>query len=174
MKYRFRFCPHCSHKITQSYNRLIDCTYCGFHYYFAPALANGVFIKNEKGEILLAKRKNDPKKGYWDTPGGFIEFKETFDESVRREIKEELGITLPSFQYFGSYYDRYLHKNINYYSLIAVFTAETAEKQCIARDDVIEVRFFSKDTLPWKKLAFSWLRKALKDYLSSFHQSDRA
>lgn len=169
----FKFCPGCKEEIHTTSNRLINCINCGFHFYFAPALANGVFIKNKKGEILLVKRKNNPNKSFWDTPGGFIEFQETFEQSVRREIKEELGITLRSFQYFGSYCDRYLYKNINYFSLIVIYTSEITTKKLIARDDITEVCFFSKEKLPWKKLAFSWLKKALKDYLSSFYQPKR-
>jgi len=43
-------------------------------------------------EILLIKRGKDPYRGMWALPGGFIEYGETGEESVLREIKEETGL----------------------------------------------------------------------------------
>ncbi len=42
--------------------------------------------------ILLILRKDDPYKGHWALPGGFIEMKETAEEAIARELEEETGI----------------------------------------------------------------------------------
>jgi 8-oxo-dGTP diphosphatase len=49
-------------------------------------------MEDEKLNVLLIKRKNDPFKGYWALPGGFIEETETLEKCVEREIKEETGL----------------------------------------------------------------------------------
>ena len=56
----------------------------------------GCIIINDKDEILLMKRKTGTKleKGMWSRPGGTLEFGETAEETVKREIKEELGIDI--------------------------------------------------------------------------------
>ncbi len=50
-------------------------------------------IQNEKGEILLIRQKKK-KKDYWLLPGGGIEFGETAEQALERELKEELNIEL--------------------------------------------------------------------------------
>src|SRR3990167_11236908 len=112
----FKYCPNCKAKIKMD-DRLIDCALCGFHYYLNPAPTNGLILESEKGEILLVKRKVSPKKGYWDVPGGFIDFGENLEESLKREIKEELGIQIFNLKYFISVSVPYLYKGINYHTL---------------------------------------------------------
>ena len=48
-----------------------------------PGIAvDGVLIKGNK--ILLIKRKNEPFKGKWALPGGFVEYGEKVEEAVLR------------------------------------------------------------------------------------------
>ncbi len=49
-------------------------------------------IINDKGEILLLKRRKEPYIGSWVLPGGSIEFGEHLEEAIEREIKEETNI----------------------------------------------------------------------------------
>jgi len=53
----------------------------------------GALILNDRGEIFLSKRSMNTKneRGCWETPGGSVEFGETLEECVRREIMEEYG-----------------------------------------------------------------------------------
>ena len=50
----------------------------------------GIIIK--EGKILLAKRKGKFGGGTWGTFGGHLEFEESFNECIKREAREELGI----------------------------------------------------------------------------------
>ncbi len=53
-------------------------------------------IFNEAGELYLQKRsmKKDIQPGKWDTAvGGHIDYGETVEEALRREVREELGVT---------------------------------------------------------------------------------
>lgn len=46
-----------------------------------------------RGRVLLLKRRRDarPAPGGWDTPGGRLEFGESLEEALQREVREELG-----------------------------------------------------------------------------------
>lgn len=49
---------------------------------------------NEKGQLLLQQRNKEPEKGYWSIPGGKLEWMETFEDAVKREVKEECGVDI--------------------------------------------------------------------------------
>ena len=49
---------------------------------------------NEKGQLLLQQRNKEPEKGYWSIPGGKLEWMETFEDAVKREVKEECGVEI--------------------------------------------------------------------------------
>lgn len=50
----------------------------------------GVVIANDRA--LLIRRGGPPLKGEWSIPGGMLEFIETIEHAVRRELAEETGI----------------------------------------------------------------------------------
>ena len=54
----------------------------------------GAFILNDKKELLLQLRNKAPEKEYWSIPGGKVELFETFEEAIKREVKEEIGIEI--------------------------------------------------------------------------------
>ena len=113
---------------------------------------------------MLTKRALAPKKGYWDLPGGFIEFDESAEEAAHREIKEELGIKLGALHYLGSYPDRYYYKGINYHTLAFEFYGTIKTQEFHPADDVSEVKFFALDKLPTDKFCSPRVARVLEDY----------
>ena len=61
----------------------------------------GAFIINDKGELLLQLRNKAPEKEYWSIPGGRVELFETFEEAVKREVKEETGVEVEIISLLG-------------------------------------------------------------------------
>ena len=57
-----------------------------------PALTTDCVVFNGKGELLLIKRGNDPFKGSYALPGGFVDVGEEVEFACRRELKEETGV----------------------------------------------------------------------------------
>lgn len=62
--------------------------------------AYGLILQDEK--ILLIKKASGPYKGTLDLPGGTIEFNETPEETLVREIKEEVGVDVVNFQLYDA------------------------------------------------------------------------
>lgn len=63
-------------------------------------VCSNAFIQNPHGEFLLMKRSlnDDAYPGNWELPGGGIEYAETMEESLVREVQEECGLIINVFQ----------------------------------------------------------------------------
>lgn len=164
----FKFCPKCGGELKQKKKNMSLCLSCGFEFYIPPYSCNAAILENDKGEILLIKRKWPPKAGYYDLPGGFIDLGETLEESMQRELKEELGIYVENLKFYkSSEQDRYLFQGINYYTLCFYFLGNIGNKKLQAFDDVGGIELFSKDKVPVNKFAFKSMKKIIKDYLQT-------
>lgn len=71
----------------------------------APLLCVDGVVVNDKGEVLLTKRKIEPFKGYWHLPGGHVDFEEMVEKAVVRVVKEESGIDAKRVSLVGVYSD---------------------------------------------------------------------
>lgn len=73
--------------------------------------AYGILIEND--EILLIKKKGGPYDGKLDLPGGTIEFCEKPSDALKRELLEEVGITINDYELFDadSIYLDWKHKD---------------------------------------------------------------
>lgn len=105
-------------------------------------------------EILLVKRRNDPYKGDWALPGGYLEMGETLAEAASRELREETGLEAePEFFSFADAVNRDPRGR----TITAVFTQQVPyQTEAVAADDAEEVGWFKLvDIVDGKtKLAF--------------------
>ena len=60
-------------------------------------------VTDERGRVLLIRRKNEPYKDCYALPGGFMEVGETTEQCARRELKEETGIVAGDLRLIGVY-----------------------------------------------------------------------
>lgn len=62
----------------------------------------GAMIFNKKQELFLSKRSKNTtnERGCWEVPGGKVNFGETLQEAVKREIKEEYGVDIELIEQF--------------------------------------------------------------------------
>lgn len=90
-----KFCMRCGHSLELQYEsaRLRPiCPRCGWVYYFAPQVAaTAILTRAADDKILLVQRGEDPGKGLWGLPGGFVELGETVQDALCREVLEETG-----------------------------------------------------------------------------------
>jgi len=73
--------------------------------YPRPAVtADCVVITNEQQpKVLLIQRGNEPFKGCWAFPGGFMDIGETTEHCAVRELKEETGLAVSDLHQIGAY-----------------------------------------------------------------------
>lgn len=78
-------------------------------------------VFNSKGELYLQKRPEwkDIQPGKWDTAcGGHVDYGETIEQALKREVREELGMT----DYEPKFLSRYIFEGIREKELVTVFT----------------------------------------------------
>lgn len=73
--------------------------------YPRPAVTADMIVLTDEPEpqILLIQRGDEPFKGCWAFPGGFMNMDETTEQCARRELKEETGLEIGEVQQVGAY-----------------------------------------------------------------------
>jgi len=113
------------------------------------------------GKILLVRRKNEPFKGGYALPGGFVEYGETVEECVLREIEEETGLKTRVDRLLGVYSEPGRDPRGHTVSLVFVLSHEGGS---LSDSDETHAEWFSIDRLP--KLTFDH-DAIVSDYLKS-------
>ena len=123
-----------------------------------------VFRKiDSEWRLLLIERGNEPFKGCWALPGGFLEMDEDLDIGAARELQEETGLTgisLHQLYAFGAPNRDPRHRTIS----IAFWGIDNTGKPAIGSDDAVQARWFALSQLP--NLAFDHeliIQKALSN-----------
>ncbi len=166
----FHHCPRCGVSLQAAGKKpgSIACAGCGFVYYFNPSVAAAGIILRADGKGLFIRRGKDPGKGMLAMPGGFIDFDETAEDALRREIREEVGVELEGVRFLCSAVNRYAYKDVTYRVLDLFFTACVVEPAtATALDDVESVLWIEPGTLKPEELAFPSMRRALGEFLKA-------
>ncbi len=120
-------------------------TYYSTKPYKLPSVAvDGILIVNDN--ITLVKRKNEPFKGYLALPGGFVEYGETLESAVVREVFEETGIKTRVKRLLNVYSDP--GRDPRGHVISAVYVLEMIEGSFKAGDDADSVLLLARDQIP--------------------------
>ena len=57
-------------------------------------VAVGVLVRADDAFLLTSRPEGKAYAGYWEFPGGKLEAGETVEQALRRELQEEIGITI--------------------------------------------------------------------------------
>ncbi|MDX2001352.1 MAG: NUDIX hydrolase [Chitinophagales bacterium] len=102
--------------------------------------------------ILLVKRGNDPFKGMWSLPGGFLEEEEDLEAGARRELKEETDLDVETMVQVAAFGAPDRDPRGRTVSIAFYAMATFAEHPAKAGSDADEVKWFTVEELP--SLAF--------------------
>ena len=166
----FRYCPKCaSADFKAVQENLLVCKACGFNYFINACAAVAGIITDSDRSILLTVRAKQPELGKLDLPGGFINLKETAEDALIREIKEELNLNVEQVKYFCSIPNVYEYKGLNYNTLDLFYTCSVKDfGQIKVADDVSDYLFQKADEIETDKIGFSSVRKGLELYAKNY------
>ena len=159
----YRFCSICGKKLKKRQDGHLACTSCQFVNYQNPRPTATALVLY-KNKLLLTKRGRTPFKGWWDLPGGFVDRGEHPTKTAVRELKEETGLHIKLKKVFGIYTGTYPHKTEPFNIVTVVYLANSPSRSLEALDDVVDSKWFDRNSLP-KKIAFDSNQKIVKDFL---------
>jgi 8-oxo-dGTP diphosphatase len=127
--------------------------------YPRPQVAADVILlrqtRNAALEVLLIERRNEPFRGLWALPGGFVDIDEDLPDAARRELGEETGVRLPDdarLVQFGTYGKPGRDPRGRTISVVYLAGVSPEGSAPVAGDDAARAAWFPLSGLP--ELAF--------------------
>jgi 8-oxo-dGTP diphosphatase len=154
-----KFCPRCGAQVgyEEKFGRLRPvCPQCGWIHFQDPKVAAAVLIE-EGSRVLLVRRVNEPFRGLWTLPAGFINGGEDPAEAAERECLEETGLSVRVKRVFDVISGREHERGADF---IIVYQAEVIGGTMSPADDADAVEWFERDHLP--PLAFRATQQVLQ------------
>jgi NAD+ diphosphatase len=155
-----RFCGRCATPTERVPDeRCLRCPACGLLAY--PRIAPAVIVLVRRGdEALLARGARFPLP-FFSTLAGFVEIGESLEDTVARELREEVGIEVTGARYFGSQPWPFPH------SLMIGFTAQWVSGELRPDEkEILEARWFRADALPPIPPALSIARRLIDAWVA--------
>ena len=158
-----QFCGRCGTKMQDhTADRAKECDACGLINY--PRLSPSIIVLVTRGEEMLLARNAAWPNGMYSTLAGFVEPGESIEQTVHREVFEEVGLRLGNLEYFGS--QSWPFPN----SLMLGFHAEYEAGAIVCQEgEIADAQWFRADNLPQipPKTAISgWLIQEFIDRLA--------
>ena len=95
-----QYCGRCGQPTTLQLPFERICSTCHLHFY--PRISPSVIVRIQKGNEILMARSPHFSPGVYGLIAGFVEVGETLEETVKREVQEEVGIQIKNLTYFSS------------------------------------------------------------------------
>lgn len=178
----YRYCTRCGAKYSQEIQNQIQvnpakvkCEECGLVIYNNPKSATGAFMIND-GKYLLTRRAFDPEKGKLDVPGGFVDYGETGEQAIARELQEELGLTADEYEVIGiaptmhNFYVNHGHPDQEYSVMTVFYILTTSRTEFEIQDDVSGYEWVSLDDV-LEDVGFPELREYLRKNLENIKKT---
>lgn len=138
-----KFCGCCGSRTEDSRTeRALVCTKCGHTEY--PKICPAVIVAVMDGDRLLMSRyKGRAYRGY-ALIAGFVEIGETFEETVRREVMEEVGLKVKNIRYYKS--QPWAFTDTEMIGFFAELDGDDAIR--LQEDELSEAGWYHRDEIP--------------------------
>src|SRR5688572_15767901 len=143
----FKFCPRCGAEVNheEKFGKVRPvCPQCNYIYFQDPKVAAAVLIEKDS-RVLLVRRVNEPFRGLWTLPAGFINSNEDPAQAAARECLEETGLIVEIKKVLDVIAGREHERGADF---IIVYSAEVISGELFPADDADAVEWFERDKLP--------------------------
>ncbi len=134
--------------------------------YPRPAVTTDALVFVKEGNsfsVLLIRRGQEPFKGKWALPGGFLQMDERLETACKRELQEETGLDVEKMKQFKTY--DAIDRDPRHRTISVVFSTSLPFKAEVkGGDDAAQAEWFSIKNLP--PLAFDH-EQIIRDFFES-------
>jgi 8-oxo-dGTP diphosphatase len=142
-----KFCPRCGTILEQAdrFGKVRPvCTQCDWIHFADPKVAAAALIEQD-GRVLLVSRANEPFRGLWTLPAGFVDAGEDPADTAARECLEETGLTVRILHVLDVIAGREHPRGADF---IIVYSAQVISGDLVAGDDADQAAWFDRSQLP--------------------------
>jgi 8-oxo-dGTP diphosphatase len=143
----FNYCPRCGTPVNheERFGKVRPvCPGCEWIHFIDPKVAAAVLVEQE-GRVLLVRRANEPFRGLWTLPAGFINGGEDPADAAARECLEETGLHVRVTKVLDIISGREHTRGADF---IIVYRAEVIDGKLKPDDDADAVEWFGRGSLP--------------------------
>lgn len=163
----FHYCPKCGKPLPPAARpNMLQCAACGFRYYFNPTVSAAAIILDQEGRALFIRRAKEPAKGKLAIPGGFVDFQETAEEALRREIREEVGLEVGALEFLCSRINDYHYHDVTYPVVDFFFVTQARTTDAQPFEDVQTCCWLEPSKVGPDELCFPSVRQALRLFVN--------
>ena len=106
-----------------------------------------VITTEQEPKVLLIQRGNEPYKGHWAFPGGFMDMDETTEQCAIRELEEETGLQISEVKQIGAYSK--VDRDPRGRTITVAYIARIANAEKVnGQDDAAKAEWFPINNLP--------------------------
>jgi 8-oxo-dGTP diphosphatase len=120
-----------------------------------PRIGVGAVILDDCKRILLVLRKRNPESGKWSIPGGKVELYETLEQTIVREVKEEVGLTVTVGELLCIAQTVDELQGLHWVSPIFTVQVTGGQVENLEPETIEEVGWFELDQLPENLASFT-------------------
>lgn len=165
----YKFCPYCGNP-SKKHREFFICSKCSKKVFINSHPTSSAFII-ENGKYLISKRAIEPKKGAFDTIGGFLNKGEHPEKGIVREFKEETGSSVEIIDLLGIYMGKYEYQRDLIDTFNVCYIAKLINSKIKPHDDVASFHWFPINKIP-DNLSDPWIAKAIKDLQKWYKQNN--
>ena len=155
---QIKFCPRCGTAITREerFGKIHPvCPQCEWIHFEDPKVAAAILIEQD-GRVLLVRRTNEPFRGLWTLPAGFIDAGEDPARAAERECLEETGLSVRVMRVLDVIAGREHERGADF---VIAYQAKVISGNLSPGDDADAADWFTRKNLP--PLAFTATKKIL-------------
>lgn len=127
-----------------------------------------VFIFKD-GKFFMQQRQGSHGAGSWSTPGGYLEMGESFEDTARREVREEAGLEITNVRFGAVTNDNFANEGKHHVTIWMLSDWKSGKERIVEPDKCIKQEWHTFEDLP-SPLFLPWNQLLASEFMDKIRQ----